>query len=701
MSEVRKDHETIFEAITRVLKKDFLTKEEFHNFSTQFNGDDGSLGSFGTTKDINRLHENVSSCVKQLNNALIKVENIERANGEILWEFNSVKDLISQKATIEQLILMEAKFKEYAELQDLHELKMNLKDYVPLSKYTMMEVKVDRIAKSYAHLADAASVKKEMEDITMDFEGRLLRRAKKEDLEQIEKKFDKRIGNIVTEHSLFITKMNKVYKTLQTVEDNHKKFVNQFDFKKECNQIWKNFEKYCAYKHLENLSNEILPKIKGFEKTIDKYNEVNDNTQKIVSRFDEIILQKAAKHSLESLRADLDKRLESTMVRFKEDAFDLRNKIDANYIEMKSLKSELTQYFNGLIPQTEKSVKNKIINSFGGSPCSVEEIQKLLKLKVDKAEFKQWNNLRVGKEHLNGINGQIEVINSKMENLTIIMMEGIRVMSNIKEVSGLTKKLNEHVKIIQKWNKRKDIHSINSDDRENSDEAKVCERLTKNSTGINRPKTKNGCKPLALLSRINFSPPVMRLNTSGRSIGRTQRIKRHRKIKREASDLTKEDVFSMGSLSPSNLKSTVSIHDWNIINDMNQSGLYSPNHTIDLRSRDTSVKKTIKTKLPIKEKAREYTGNNAFQVFEGKYARAKKTERINLRTGAVDVPYISPRLILETAKYKDVQNVSHKDSIQHTLTEEKSRSEDHPDLEKKDVIFNIVSDKIPHLNIDK
>lgn len=52
------------------------------------------------------------------------------SNGEIIWEFNSIKNLIAQKSSIEQLILVEAKFKEYAEDAEFQELKYNMKDYV-------------------------------------------------------------------------------------------------------------------------------------------------------------------------------------------------------------------------------------------------------------------------------------------------------------------------------------------------------------------------------------------------------------------------------------------------------------------------------------------------------------------------------------------------------------------------------------------
>ena len=50
------------------------------------------------------------------------------------------KNLISQKASIEQLILVESKFKEYTEDQEFQELKFNMKNYTELDTHKFVKI---------------------------------------------------------------------------------------------------------------------------------------------------------------------------------------------------------------------------------------------------------------------------------------------------------------------------------------------------------------------------------------------------------------------------------------------------------------------------------------------------------------------------------------------------------------------------------
>lgn len=40
------------------------------------------------------------------------------------------------------------------------------------------------------------------------------------------------------------------------------KLVTMGEFKKETYQLWKNFEKYCAYKHLQETKDIVIPAVK-------------------------------------------------------------------------------------------------------------------------------------------------------------------------------------------------------------------------------------------------------------------------------------------------------------------------------------------------------------------------------------------------------------------------------------------------------
>lgn len=190
---------------------------------------------------------------------------------------------MSQKATIEQLILVESKFKEYAEYQEFHELKQSLKDFVQIESHKRVRAPLtnswrissslwQRLVKIWSQLRQSKR--------TSEIWPMTLNRGWSRECGRMNSRgwrLRSRIGSArlwqstpclspkwikVTFHIQRRVHDFVVHKTLQEVEENHKKSVTQIEFKKETNQLWKNFEKYCAYKHMDELKGEVFPKIK-------------------------------------------------------------------------------------------------------------------------------------------------------------------------------------------------------------------------------------------------------------------------------------------------------------------------------------------------------------------------------------------------------------------------------------------------------
>lgn len=56
-----------------------------------------------------------------------RIESIENINREVVWEFNNIKDQMTQKVNMDTLTVVESKFTEYTPLADYEVLKYNLK----------------------------------------------------------------------------------------------------------------------------------------------------------------------------------------------------------------------------------------------------------------------------------------------------------------------------------------------------------------------------------------------------------------------------------------------------------------------------------------------------------------------------------------------------------------------------------------------
>lgn len=103
---------------------------------------------------------------------------------------------------------------------------------------------VDSLVKTSQNLASAEGVAKDIKSIRMDLEARLGERVKLIDFESYKKKTGSKLEKVVTEHSLFITKMKKIHTKIENLETEINKRVLNTDFKATTDEIWDNFNNY-------------------------------------------------------------------------------------------------------------------------------------------------------------------------------------------------------------------------------------------------------------------------------------------------------------------------------------------------------------------------------------------------------------------------------------------------------------------------
>jgi len=78
-------------------------------------------------------------------------------------------------------------------------------------------------------------------------------------------------------------------------------------------------------------------------------------------------------------------------------------------------------------------VTSRITGAFGGSPVNRDDLQKFMNIKVDKTDFNESNKEKVTKTDLTVINTTIDTVNTKLENISVVLMEQINVMANWNE----------------------------------------------------------------------------------------------------------------------------------------------------------------------------------------------------------------------------------------------------------------------------
>lgn len=65
--------------------------------------------------------------------------------------------------------------------------------------------------------------------------------------------------------------------------------------------LWKNFDNCCQYKHIRQVKNTIQPLAQEWVDKLKQFSKDNEDIKRIVSRFDEVILEKASKFSVDKI----------------------------------------------------------------------------------------------------------------------------------------------------------------------------------------------------------------------------------------------------------------------------------------------------------------------------------------------------------------------------------------------------------------
>ena len=83
------------------------------------------------------------------------------------------------------------------------------------------------------------------------------------------------------------------------------KKVEKRNYHEEVKRIWDNFDKYWGYQNLADFEARMNPIIKRCSKQTDEWYIECYNFRKIIKRFDEVILDKASKYSINKLYEDI------------------------------------------------------------------------------------------------------------------------------------------------------------------------------------------------------------------------------------------------------------------------------------------------------------------------------------------------------------------------------------------------------------
>ena len=232
-----------------------------------------------------------------------------------------------------------------------------------------------------------------------------------------------------------VRKMNDEVKPIKQFESRIKEFSNQLnryctitDINERIKAIWKNFDRCCSYDHIIEFKGEVYPRIRQCENLVSDFKIDVLKSQKIMRRFDEVLLEKASKFSIN----EIYKRFEDyvKIIDFEEFQSGIKHKDYLKQKEFDGLTEKVEENHDYIMGNLEGSismmvsqVEAKVLKNIKSRSIDQETLNSAMALKADKTTTEKLNENKADKTSVQENMSMINLTLRQLESTVILMTE--------------------------------------------------------------------------------------------------------------------------------------------------------------------------------------------------------------------------------------------------------------------------------------
>ena len=228
-------------------------------------------------------------------------------------EFKRIKDKIDQGTasplTHLDIIEVQSHFIKFATLEKLREVDQKLVKYARNDYVIELNAKIELAKADMSHLAKITYVTQQIDSLSNDIKEAIADFVTFNSIDQHFSLFDAKLKKMKKDFKNEIDEIAKVEDAIESMESNMKRFVENKEFESEVDKIWTHFATFtgfCQYKHLQDHMEQVRPILDDAKHLLNSFRNDNLNIKDIVSRLDEVLLDKASKFSVDQLNERLD-----------------------------------------------------------------------------------------------------------------------------------------------------------------------------------------------------------------------------------------------------------------------------------------------------------------------------------------------------------------------------------------------------------
>jgi len=190
----------------------------------------------------------------------------------------------------------------------------------------------------------------------------------------------------------------------------------------------------------------------------------------VVRRFDEVLLEKASKFSVDHLREKMHSFItDEHLQKYQQEMIKVKVSFDQKIQEvLKEMVSSRSDIFDEMEIKTNSAfihIKKQVLDSLGGKPVDIDELKLLLNVKADKAEIGILDKLKADKGVTDGFESSIKFCMTQIEQFLTLIIENFK--SDISNKSDTA-----HTKINKKASILNQLISVYNCNKKNSFKSK-------------------------------------------------------------------------------------------------------------------------------------------------------------------------------------------------------------------------------------
>ncbi|CAI2362031.1 unnamed protein product [Moneuplotes crassus] len=429
-----------------------------------------------------------------------KTDSAHRSIMSIRGEFNIISEQVFEtQRKIEEILGTLHKIDEKADKDDLQKTNTRFQDFVPYYEYKEIVESLKELAKQSD--LDQASVDIQHLEEQVNFLSQTLKiklRYTKDEIKDIFKttraEIDAHLQSTYCPINVFNME-NKMKKdsieSLSESSSNYKSVISDFsnklrslelkiankaeksDVKVKTDALWKNFDNCCQYEHIERVKLRVEPLAETCSRRLERFTRDNQEMKNIINRFDEILLEKASKFSVDKLVEKIrDYATETSLEEMTNNVgqlkLDFEQKMEHLQESIDHKQSEIAQDLESKLEHGQNIIKKQVIEHLGETPLTIEEIRELLSTKADKADLGILDKTKTDKYETDNFKEVVKSLTIKNDHILTLLIEGFKIDIDSKlapEHNLINKKATVLSQLIglYNWSRKKDTDLLELD----------------------------------------------------------------------------------------------------------------------------------------------------------------------------------------------------------------------------------------------